>query len=222
MGANTHKPSQGAVVHKQPRCSPSDVVLYLAYLDGKLVGYRTILPDFITRGNESVKVGWLSGNWVDPNLRRQGIATELLQSAMPDWNNRLLFTNYAEESKAVYDKSGSFARAFTLDGYRIYIRPCLAEVLAKSRLFSAFKPLWQFSDALFKIFNPVCYTYTHCWDEVFSMNTKNLTRGCKTVYEANLTNTQRGKAEIRWILSYPWWAPRRRRQDGAKILFILP
>lgn len=192
-----------------PRCSPSDVVLYLAYLDGKLVGYRTILPDFITRDNESVKVGWLSGNWVDPNLRRQGIATELLQSAMPDWNNRLLFTNYAEESKAVYDKSGSFARAFSLDGYRIYIRPCLAEVLSKkNRLFRALKPLWQFSDAIFKIFNPVPlylrsiglghgiqYEYLKMPDQEVAKLFKEAT---------NVTATQRGKAELRWILSYPW------------------
>jgi GNAT superfamily N-acetyltransferase len=192
-----------------PRCLPTDAVLYLAYIGNRLVGYRTIFPDSITSGDKIIKVGWLSGNWVDPNFRRKGIASMLFKSAMADWNNRLLFTNYAEESKAVYDKTGYFKSVCTLSGVRLYIRPCLTRILCtRGRKYKVLKPIWQIIDFLLSIFNPVPlflrlirqpngikYEYLNLADDetinVFESETKK-------------TPTHRLGIELNWILNHPW------------------
>ena len=192
-----------------PRSLPSDVVLYLAYIGDRLVGYRTIFPDSITFGEKVIKVGWLSGNWVDPNFRRRGIASKLFESALVDWNNRLLFTNYAEESKAVYDKTGTFKRVYTLNGVRLYIRPCLTRILcAKKRQFKYYKVLWQAIDFLFSIMNPlplfsslirqpsgIKYEYLNMADPQVIKIFEN---------ETSKTPTHRTGKELNWILTHPW------------------
>ncbi len=191
-----------------PRCSPNDTALYLAYLNSKLVGYRTILSDIIYINGNSHKVGWLSGNWVNPSYRRQGIASTLFKAAYSDWNGNLLYTNYALESKAVYDKSGAFELATMLIGCRIYLKPCLAKVLpAKGKIFKAIKPLLVAVDFLLNLANPLpllskAYTIKNIDvehiakpdDEIKSL----------TIQLLKNTPTARSEKELDWIINYPW------------------
>lgn len=191
-----------------PRASANDTVLYLAYMEEKLVGYRTILPDEIHSNGEAIKVGWLSGNWVDPKLRRQGIATTLFDTAFSDWGEKLLYTNYALESKAVYDKTSRFHLLESLKGGRFYLRPCLAKILpAKGYLFKALKPIWFTLDFLLSIFNPfpllgkvirtreISIEYISKPDEeVKALLTQALAK----------TPTARAGRELEWIFNHPW------------------
>ena len=55
-----------------------------------------------------MRFAWLSGNCVDPEFRRKGFSTRLLQQAEALWDGRLMYTNYAPASKAVYDRTGQF------------------------------------------------------------------------------------------------------------------
>jgi GNAT superfamily N-acetyltransferase len=191
-----------------PRASASDTILYLAYIDSKLVGYRTILPDEIYSNGEAIKVGWLSGNWVNPRLRRKGIATALFEAAYTDWEGKLLFTNYALESKAVYDKSSHFEMASTLNGQRFYLRPCLAKILPpKGNVLKALKPLWFSLDFILSIFNPfpiigkairtkeISIEYIAKPDEeVKELFTQSVAK----------TPTARTSRELDWIFNHPW------------------
>jgi GNAT superfamily N-acetyltransferase len=194
---------------QNPRSLPTDVVLYLAYIDERLVGYRTVFPDTIWVGNNPVKVGWLSGNWVDPNFRRKGIASTLFESAYEDWNQKLLFTNYAEESKAVYDKSCRFINVHTINGIRLYFRPFLTSILCpKGKLYRKMKPIWQVADFILSVFNPlplislllkqqksISYEYLGTPDdELISYFEKS----------TQITPTKRTGKDLQWILNHPW------------------
>ena len=130
-----------------PNGHKDDVVLYMAFIAEKLVGYRTVLADRFECNQKKQKFGWLSGNWVHPNYRRQHISTLLFDAVIKDWNENLLYTNYAEASKAVYDKTAAFTIFKTLKGKRFYQRICLTELLApKSVFFSRIKPLLKVID----------------------------------------------------------------------------
>lgn len=192
-----------------PRANPSDVVLYLAYYNGELVGYRTVMPDILYLPQGEVRVGWLSGNWVNPEHRRKGIASALLNEALKDWNHRLMFTNYAPESKAVYDKVGEFKRIYKFEGRRFYLRPCFAYLLPGRNGFSRkLKPLFKAADIMLSLVNPlpllayrsrpgehVELEYMHRPDnDIATMFEK----------ECEGTLTRRKLYDLAWILRFPW------------------
>jgi GNAT superfamily N-acetyltransferase len=191
-----------------PRCSPDDIVLYLAHIDKQLVGYRTILPDTLYKNGQAMKVGWLSGNWVNPKLRRQGIASALFQAAFTDWEGKFLYTNYALESKAVYDKTDKFTKVETLPGTRTYIRPCLAKILPpRGKFFKRTILFWRLIDFLLSIVNflpllakryqlkDIDFEYLNSPDEeLISLFAKS----------AELSPGKRSGMELNWISQFPW------------------
>jgi GNAT superfamily N-acetyltransferase len=191
-----------------PRASSTDIVLYLAYIDDKLVGYRTIMPDLIFTEKGATKVGWLSGNWVNPLLRRKGVASQLFSAAYADWNGCLAFTNYALESKAVYDKTKNFTKVYSIQGQRFYIRPCFSQILVKrSSLFKKIKPFLTLTDSLLSVFNPLpiiarCINLNGFSFEYLSTPDEDV----KNLFEelTKETPTQRKTNDLAWILNYPW------------------
>lgn len=127
-----------------PNANQDDVVLYMAFKNSQLVGYRTIFKDVFC-GKEAF--GWLSGNWVHPKHRRNNISTLLFQAVLKDWQGRLMYSNYAEASKALYDKTDEFSVLQELHGFRYYRRMCLTDILpSKHQLFKLLKPMLVVSD----------------------------------------------------------------------------
>jgi GNAT superfamily N-acetyltransferase len=113
-----------------PRADGSDAVLFEAYLGKRLVAYRTLLPDaFHDARGRLQRFAWLSGNYVDPGHRRQGLSTRLLQMAEEKWDGRLMYTNYATASKALYDRTGRFILLAERTGSRFYLRSATSELL---------------------------------------------------------------------------------------------
>ena len=131
---------------ENPRAKSSDPILFEMRQDGNVVAFRSLLPDcFYDREGNPHRFAWLSGNWVDPGLRRQGISTRLLEMAEERWEGRLMYTNYAPESKAVYDHTGRFRVIADRKGKRFYLRSD-AETLLSRRV--GFKKLFRASDRL--------------------------------------------------------------------------
>lgn len=192
-----------------PRADAHDVVLYLAYKDEKLIGYRTVLPDYLYIGNQQQKVGWLSGNWVHIDYRRQGIALLLLEEASKDWNNNLLFTNYALESKAVYDKSGKFEKLKTIKGRRYYIKPCLSTLLPpRNNFFKKNYYTLRFFDFILGLINPIPL-FVRSITLFEKVEFEYLSRPENEVSElfekiCKNTPTRRSRFELQWILRFPW------------------
>jgi GNAT superfamily N-acetyltransferase len=130
---------------KNPRMEPEDVLLYLLFDGLDLAAYRCVLPD----RHADIRFGWLSGNWVDPGRRRKGLASRLFEEAFRDWGHQLMYTNYAPESKAVYDKTGRFALYREREGARYYVRAVSAKLLgSRNAYFRAARPLFGMADRI--------------------------------------------------------------------------
>ncbi|MDF1574878.1 MAG: GNAT family N-acetyltransferase [Bacteroidales bacterium] len=116
---------------RNPRADFSDPVLFEMRQRGEVVAYRTLLPDYLyDREGQSQRFAWLSGNWVHPGFRRRGISTRLLETAEEQWQGRLMYTNFAPESRAVYDRSGRFGLISIRDGFRFHLRSATEDLLA--------------------------------------------------------------------------------------------
>jgi GNAT superfamily N-acetyltransferase len=115
---------------ENPRAVATDPVLFEMRQNGEVVAYRSLLPDcFYDRAGHPHRFAWLSGNWVRPDMRRKGISTRLLEAAEEQWEGRLMYTNYAPESKAVYDHTDRFRMIADREGKRFYLRSASAELL---------------------------------------------------------------------------------------------
>jgi len=115
-----------------PRARKHDPVLFEMHHNGLLIAYRTLLPDtFFTSAGEPHQFAWLSGNYVKSEFRRQGLSTRLFQEVENHWEGRIMYTNYAPVSKAVYDKTGRFKLLFRREGTRFYLRSAAGELLGK-------------------------------------------------------------------------------------------
>ena len=129
-----------------PRAELSDPVLFEMRQNGEVVGYRTLLPDcFYDLDGKPQRFAWLSGNWVRPDMRRRGISTQLLEMAEKQWDGRLMYTNYAPDSKALYDHTGRYKRFAYRKGKRFYLRSASEDLLAQ-RL--GFRKLFYSTDGL--------------------------------------------------------------------------
>lgn len=115
---------------KNPRAEMSDPVLFEMRQNDEVIAYRTLLPDcFYDNKDQPQRFAWLSGNWVRPDKRRQGISTRLLELAEENWQGRLMYTNYAPDSKAVYDNTDRFSVIAKRDGLRFYLRSGAEDLL---------------------------------------------------------------------------------------------
>ncbi len=122
-------PARVASYINNPNAHEDDTVLYMAFIADELVGYRTVFADVFFYKKKKEKFAWLSGNWTHPKYRRKNISTLLFKEVGKDWKNKLLYSNYAEASKLLYDKTKEFTTLKTLKGKRYYCRFYFTEVL---------------------------------------------------------------------------------------------
>ena len=191
---------------RNPRAEKTDPLLFELWLNERLIAYRTVLPDlmFDLQGN-SRRFAWLSGNWVDPEFRRKGLSTKLLQRAEALWNGRLIYTNYAPASKAVYDRTGQFPLLVKRDGRRFYLRAATEDLLgervgARELLRLGDKTVNQLREHRLQKFKPV--VNLQCKVERVSAFDQGMEVLILRVQEASLF--RRTPEVFNWVLQHPW------------------
>ena len=192
-----------------PKMNVDDVVVYMAIKNERLIGYKTILGDAFQVDNKDFKFGWLSGTWTHPKNRRQGVSLLLLNEVLKDWSFKLIYTNYAEESKAVYDKSESFSLLKSKKGYRHYLRICFNELLPpKVAFFKRNKRILIWIDAILNFVFDVRFVFIkikkhpfYVFDEISDWDTE-IDLFLETYKEKELF--KRTKSIFTWIKEYPW------------------
>ena len=189
-----------------PRASSKDPVLFEAWHENRLVAYRTLLPDLFYEKNDSpVRFAWLSGNYVIPEYRRQRLSTRLLELAEDAWEGKLMYTNYAPASKAVYDRTGNFSSLTRREGKRLYLRMANRELLAGRIRYSG---LLKFTDSLvnrvregrLRRFEPVLQG--DCSIDPVDPTGTEFSDLTGEIAPGSLF--KRDTSEFRWILNYPW------------------
>ncbi|MFY0630033.1 MAG: GNAT family N-acetyltransferase [Flavobacteriaceae bacterium] len=194
---------------KNKHANAKDVILYMAFIDKELVGYRSIWRDVFYHGKVPESFGWLSGNWVHPKYRRKGVSTQLFNEVYKDWGGRLLYTNYAIPSKLLYDKTGYFKKIKSLKGVRFYTQFCLQDILPKKHvLFSKTTFLWKCLDAFGNMFWKLKTRRPQKNNDTDSLIKENEDWHHEIdLFLADFKNQElfkRGDAFFSWVLQYPW------------------
>lgn len=198
-------PERVASYIRNPRAKPDLPVLFLLREDDEILAYRTLLPDYFMGENGPTPFAWLSGNYVSPNHRRKGLSTLLFKTVEEAWGGKLMYTNYAPESKAVYDKLNAFHMFRERPGRRYYLRSSL-KVLLGGRIKSA--GLLEFGDKLINgIHDPGLKTdHFRLPDGISAIQKEVLDPGLKEFIseQSSASLFRRGPIEFKWIRDWPW------------------
>jgi GNAT superfamily N-acetyltransferase len=194
---------------QNPRVDDNDVLLLIAYLDEKLVGYLGVLPEIIQLSdNKNMKCGWLSCLWINPLNRGQRIAQQLLAKCFEVWENRILVTEFTESAKGLYDKSGIFTDLQIKQGLRLYVRSDLQKLLPpKSNIFSKIGFLLKLTDGIFNFFADSRFIFCKSKPKDIRIEYINhIDEEIKTFISAKQENQlfKRGIDELNWIIKNPW------------------
>jgi len=193
-----------------PRVSPSDIILLIAYEDGQLVGYLGVLADKIYLGDKEHKAGWLSTLWIDPRVRGKGIAKKLLDSALKAWDNKILVTEFTPEAKGLYDRSDAFMDLKIAKGIRGYLRFNLHQLLPpKASFFKKIVGIIKCIDGFFNIFNDIRLFFWKLFVGLKGMKLEYVNEIDKEVKEFIEKRqakgfTRRKVEDLNWIVQYPW------------------
>lgn len=192
-----------------PRADKDDFVLYLMLDEQKIVGFRTLFADVISILGKEVKFAWLSGSWVHPDHRRKGISSQLFHELFADWKGQILYTNYAPNSKALYDKSEKFDLLIQKKGIRFYLRAHFAMLLKeRHKLFSNFNFIIKGVDLLINgVLSPWYFIINHQGRKLFQrgISQENVSTDVfEFMAQHPASSFNRGQKEYTWIMDYPW------------------
>lgn len=193
-----------------PRADKNDVVLYLLFDGPKLIAFRTLFADNLILEGQKIKFAWLSGSWVRSEYRRMGLASQLLDELFSDWDGNIIFTNYAPNSKALYDKSKKFEPLTEKQGVRYYFRFHNAALLKNrnavfERLHFSIKLFDTSMNLLFLGYYIIQKRRFKNWPHEVESSIENNSDEVLNYMAANpASDFNRGETEFRWILNHPW------------------
>jgi len=191
-----------------PRANKEDIAISLLYLNDKLIAYRCLYSDFFYYKEEQVDFAWISGSWVHPDFRRQGFSMKLLEHIMNRSAGKIMFSNYAPESKFLYDKSGFFSEVANLKGRRFYFRFSFFELLPpKHSFFKKIKLLLFVGDYFLNFYFDIRFLlYKNKTQNINFYENKKIDTETQAFIEGNNKNNPflRNEKEINHALSFPW------------------
>ncbi len=201
-------PSRAKSYLENPHGKPGDVVLILAFLNEELVAFRSLFAGIIHSGNEKIRFGWCSGNWVHAEFRRKGLSRLLLNEAYSAWNGKLMFTNYAPESEKLYLQTGWFQVIHRFEGARAYLFPKtvkLIPVVRKNNLTKLIFTLVDFCIAGFSNLKVWLFSY-HTNPDIQIEILEFPDEESYSFIEKHKANFLfgRGQEELKWIFKFPW------------------
>ncbi len=191
-----------------PRAKSEDIAITLLYINKQLIAYRCLYSDYYFNGNKKVNFAWISGSWVHPEYRRKGYSMMLLKHCSILKNGHLMFSNYAPESKSLYDKSNQFKEIANLSGKRFYFRFSFAELLPpKHPFFKKIKPLLFFTDFLLnRLFDIRFYLNKQKVNKIKVHETSNIDSEIQAFIEKHHKQNpfRRSIKELNHAIRFPW------------------
>jgi GNAT superfamily N-acetyltransferase len=187
-----------------PRANTEDYCVYMFVENDDLIAFRTVLSDHIVAGGKKIPFGWCSGTYVKPEYRGKKLSVSLLNEAVKDWKNRLMFTNYAPPSEHCNLSIGSFKVLQQRTGLRFYFYPDFNLIYrdrANYRKVNRILPLLSAACCRMSDINRLI----HFWKKPHYTETPFLDEECiKWLNNYPATFFNRKEAEIKWIIQYPW------------------
>ncbi len=187
-----------------PNAQPEDYILYLIVEENDIVAFRTVFADELQYEGKTIRFAWLSGVWVKPEYRGNGLSIQTFMEAKVDWNQNLCFTNYAPSSMHAYLGTGYFNLLKSRNGRRFYTNQSIHELLLKRSSYKVLKPLLYLLRPFFFI------TPKFDLNEI-ERNTKIKVSNSPSKLFLKLFDDfktyrffNRDSEELKWILDFPW------------------
>lgn len=193
-----------------PRAKVEDIILITATKFEKIIAYRTMLPDDIILGIQTIHFAWLSGIWVSPDFRRKGIGKMLHQAAFQAWNGKLIGTEFTPENEMVMRSSNLFEEPIYKIGVIFYFRSVLREIVNKRYpSLKLLSPLYTLIDKIVNVYASVkrrIYYNPTFKSKLKFLETKILSEEAKRYLNETqpYSSTNRRSKELQWISDYPW------------------
>ena len=211
-----------AISHfNNPHARPDDEVLYLLFKQEKLIAYRLLLPDTVYIDDKPIHMTWLSCMWVHHTERRKGHAQKLSNLALDWWKGKIMYTNFAPESHALYQSLNSFQSLQKYEGIRGYVRLNLSTLIPQRKAaLKIFTPLFKVADIVFNAFN----------DLKLNVSKSKLASNIKVIHDKEVDEAtfdfirpfqqneymRRDRKTLNWILKYPWVIEMDKPNEAAK------
>ncbi len=186
-----------------PRLAAETPIMYMAWLNNQVEGYRMVLCDTIYNDDVAMPVCWYSCVWVNPAMRGKGIAKGLVNRCLEDWGGRIFGADAVPESRNLYLSTGLYKGEHYLNGTRAYLRASFADILVKRKpVLSSLKPLLNVGDALLNLFTATNVLPLPKEIEVVTTVDDEVAAFIQP-YLANLL-FKRAKDDLNWITQNPW------------------
>jgi GNAT superfamily N-acetyltransferase len=186
-----------------PRLDTETPIMYMAWVNNEVAGYRMVLCDTIFPNGQAQPVCWYSCVWVNPELRGIGIAKGLVNRCLEDWGGRIFGADAVPKSRNLYLSTGLYKGELYLEGTRAYLRANFADIIIKKKpALSILQPLLVIGDSVLNLLVP--------------SKAKNLSKGVEIVTSVDDKTEafikpyldkllfRRGKDDLNWISQYPW------------------
>ena len=190
-----------------PRAEKDDTVLYIFMENETLIAFRAVLPDLAyNEDGTSFRFAWCSGVWADPKHRGKKLWRPLLEEAMKDWNNKLLLTNYAPITQALYTKENLFEPLLSRKGYRFYFKPDFKQIFKNRTSNPVFKLFLGFASAIAGMAYCIKSRFSATVPDIRIEEQERPDRECINLMQSISESTlfRRGEKELNWIFDYPW------------------
>jgi len=210
-----------------PRAEKDDPVLWVAYEHNQVVGYLGVLPDKIFLDNAAHKVGWLTGWWVDPFLATKGVGAVLLYKALNTYGEGLGVSGGSKEVRKILHASQRFMDLTPLKGLEIRFRfNAAASILREFPATKIFRVGFRVADVILDEIvnlrgffwernNKVCQRLSF---EYVSSIDEETGRFIERHHQLDLT--RKGKADLTWIMTYPWIVSAPQKDSASRRYFF--
>jgi hypothetical protein len=209
-----------------PRAEKDDPVLWVAYQDNQVVGYLGILPDKIFFNNADHKLGWLTGWWVDPCIATRGVGAILLYKALNAYRERVGVSGGSKEARQALHASQKFITLNPLKGLDIRFRfNATSAILRKFPWMKLFRVWFKVADVLL---DEIVNLRGFFWGrrtirerltfEYISSIDEETGRFIERHHQRDLT--RKGKADLNWIMTYPWIVSAPQKDSASRRYFF--
>ena len=224
---------------KNPYADANDTVLYVAYHNGRCVGYRGEVPGLIYDAGKLYKVIYPSTGYVIPEYRRFQVAIDITEAALSKGND-FVVTGLSSQAEKFYRLMGWHAltpveiHVINISASRIVNAPLrlIRHYLNKaSPTMRIAKRIESFAGNVIYYLNRIAKSskyqllkwYTRRFVADISWHqTSNYTDNSALSTKFHKTDTcfYRGPEIVDWMLQYPWIVERGARPDDSKAYFF--
>jgi GNAT superfamily N-acetyltransferase len=189
-----------------PHAQPEDVALLVLVKEGQVLAYLGAMAEVLHVASGPQRVGWLTCLWVSPVLRGQGIATQLLREMTEHWQGKTILTEFAPQTRKMYERSGIFTESEALIGVRGYLRPNLADILPQKRpFFARTRLVWRLVDMVLSWPNALRLQFFKTKMPRFCyLSGIDAPTAAFIQQRQSRELARRDATALNWLLAYPW------------------